>query len=112
MHAGDYGEVVRHPHNPEARMDTVILAIDLGKFNSFFWWFGPQSRRTTSRSARSSPAEFRGLLTRRPVGRVVVEAGATCGWVADLCGELGLACDVANTNAAAWRRVADGGAAA
>jgi transposase len=84
-------------------MDTLILAIDLGKFNSVFCWFEPASRQTTYASAPSSPAEFRRLLTRRPVGRVVIEAGATCGWVADLCGELGLACDVANTNAAAWQ---------
>src|SRR5438132_10385888 len=76
------------PTTPEARMDNLILAIDLGKFNSLFCWFEPASGRTAFRSVRSAPAEFRRLLTRRPVGRVVVEAGATCGWVADLCGEL------------------------
>jgi transposase len=91
------------PTTPEARMDRLILAIDLGKFNSVFCWFDPASRRATFRSVPSAPAEFRKLLALRDVARVVVEAGATCGWVSDLCDELGIACAVANTNAAAWQ---------
>jgi transposase len=37
------------------------------------------------------------------VARVVIEACSPAGWVHDLCVDLGLRCEVANTNGAAWQ---------
>lgn len=84
-------------------MDSFILAIDLGKFNSVFCWYDPVTRAATYLTVPSRPAAFRDRIASRPVVRVVIEAGALCGWVHDLCEELGVPCDVANTNAAAWQ---------
>src|SRR3954464_12907880 len=55
------------------------------------------------RTTPTPPPDFRRELLRRPVDRVVIEACSPAGWVHDLCGELGLRCDVANTNGAAWQ---------
>lgn len=46
--------------------------------------------------------DFRRVLKQRSVSRVVFEAGSPAGWVHDLCGELGLPCQVANTVGPAW----------
>src|SRR5947209_16125751 len=84
-------------------MDGVILAIDLGRFNSVCCWYGGPAVDPTFRTVATSPAEFRRELLRRPVARVVIEACSPAGWVHDLCGEVGLRCEVANTNGAAWQ---------
>src|SRR3954467_5515931 len=84
-------------------MDGLILAVDLGRFNSVLCWYEPASKAAAFRTTPTTPAEFRRALLRRPVDRVVIEACSPAGWVHDLCGELGLRCDVANTNGAAWQ---------
>jgi len=84
-------------------MDGLILAIDLGRFNSVLCWYEPATKRAVFRTAATTPADLRRELLRRPVNRVVVEACSPAGWVHDLCGEVGLACAVANTNGPAWQ---------
>jgi transposase len=84
-------------------MDRLILAIDLGRFNSVCCWYDAESKAATFRTAATTPADLRRELFRRPVGRIVVEAGSPAGWVHDLCGELGVRCDVASTAGPAWR---------
>ena len=81
---------------------STILAIDLGKYNSVFCWLDPNSGEVNYRTAKTTPTMMRTELTRQPVKRVVIEACSPAGWVHDLCGELGLRCDVANTAGAAW----------
>src|SRR5438067_209182 len=81
---------------------SAILAIDLGKFNSVFCWLDPDTGEVAFRAAKTTPDAVRHELARRPVGRVVVGACSQAGWVHDLCGELGLGCQVANTAGAAW----------
>ena len=81
---------------------SFILAIDLGKYNSVFCGFDTCSGEVEFRTAKTTPAVLRTELTRRPVERVVIEACSPAGWVHDLCGELGLRCEVANTSGAAW----------
>lgn len=83
-------------------MDSApILAIDLGKFNAVFCWFDTKSGEVSFRTAKTTPAQMKHELTRQPVQRVVIEACSPAGWVHDLCGELGLRCEVANTAGAA-----------
>ena len=84
-------------------MDTTILAIDLGKFNSVLCWYDTGSRDTAFRSIRTGHAELEKELTRQPVGLVVFEACSQAGWVHDLCTELGLGPLVASTTGTAWQ---------
>jgi transposase len=84
-------------------MDDPILAIDLGRFNSVCCWYEPVTRAASFRTVASTPAGLRLELLRRPVSRVVIEACSPAGWVHDLCGELGVRCDVASTAGPAWQ---------
>jgi transposase len=84
-------------------MDGPILAIDLGRFNSVCCWYDPATKRAAFRTAATTPAGLRRELLRGPVARVVVEAGSPAGSMHDLCGELGVRCDVASTAGPAWQ---------
>jgi transposase len=84
-------------------MNSTILAIDLGQFNSVFCRYDPGTRGATSRTARTTPDDLRRELTRRPVARVVFEACAPAGWAHDLCAEPHLAATAASTTGDAWR---------
>jgi len=53
---------------------SLILAIDLGKYNSVFCGLDPATGEAEFRTAKTTPATLRKELTRRPVGRVVIEA--------------------------------------
>ncbi|MDW8265870.1 MAG: hypothetical protein RMJ52_11115 [Gemmataceae bacterium] len=81
---------------------TPILAIDLGKFNSVFYRFQTTTGEGVFRSVKTNSDSLRRELTRQPIDCVVVEACSPAGWVHDLCGELSLACHVANTAGVAW----------
>ena len=84
-------------------MNTTILAIDLGKFNSVLCWYEPGTREAAFRTARTTPADLDRELTRQPVAAVVFEACSQAGWVHDCCESLGLAALVASTTGAAWQ---------
>jgi transposase len=84
-------------------MDGLILAIDLGKFNSVCCWYDTATKAATFRSAKTTRADLGRDLVRQSVACVVIEAGSPAGWVHDLCGELGVPCLVANTAGAAWQ---------
>ena len=84
-------------------MNTTILAVDLGKFNSVLCWYEPGTRAADFRTVPTTPADLRRELTRRPVAAVVFEACSQAGWVHDLCEELGLDALVASTTGAAWQ---------
>src|SRR5262249_6043161 len=78
-------------------VNSTILAIDLGKFNSVMCWSEPGSRAETFRTVATTPDNLRRELLRRPVARVVFEACSQAGWVHDLCEELKLPALVAST---------------
>jgi transposase len=84
-------------------MDTRILAVDLGKFNSVLCWYEPDSRDASFRTVTTTPDDLRRELTRQPIARVVFEACAQAGWVHDLCEQLGLSATIASTTGAAWQ---------
>ena len=84
-------------------MSAIILAIDLGKFNSVLCHFDADTREASFRTVKTTPAVLRAELLRQPVVSVVIEACSPAGWVHDLCGELKLPCLVANTSGAAWQ---------
>jgi transposase len=81
---------------------SSILAIDLGKYKSVACWYDPASAQARFDSFATSSANLTRLVRgRQPT--VVIEACALCGWVRDLCSELGLECRVANTASEAWK---------
>src|SRR5262245_42191198 len=84
-------------------MNSTILAIDLGKFNSVLCWFDPDARAERFRTTPTTPDDLRRELTRLPVARVVFEACSQAGWVHDLCEQLGVPALVAGTTGAAWQ---------
>ena len=58
-------------------MDTLILAIDLGKFNSVFCWYDPATRQAIYATVKSDPEEFRRRLASRAVSREPAMADTT-----------------------------------
>ena len=84
-------------------MDTTILAVDLGKYNSVLCWYDPHDHAQRFRTTPTTPDDLRRELTRQPVVAVVFEACSQAGWVHDLCEELGLAALVASTTGDAWQ---------
>jgi transposase len=79
-----------------------ILAIDLGKYKSVACVYrsADDHRFTTIPTTR---AELHRLIDRYCPDVVLVEACLLCGWVRDLCVELGVRCLVANTASEAWK---------
>ena len=71
-------------------MNSTILAIDLGKFNSVFCWYDPDARAARVPHRRHHARRPPPRTHRQPVARVVFEACSQAGWVHDLCEQLGL----------------------
>jgi len=84
-------------------MNSTILAVDLGKYNSVLCWYQPDNRDAAFRTVATTPDELRRELTRQPVAVVVFEACSQAGWVHDLCEQLGLPPLIASTTGAAWQ---------
>jgi transposase len=84
-------------------MNTTILAIDLGKYNSVLCWYDSDTRDERYRTVATTPNQLRRELTRQFVTGVVFEACSQAGWVHDLCEELELPATVASTTGDAWQ---------
>ena len=85
-------------------METdIILAIDLGRYNSVACWYDPRTRVEEFLTIRTTPEDIRRVLVREPVAAVVFEACSQAGWVHDLCAEAGLPVTVASTTGVAWQ---------
>src|SRR5947209_7937218 len=81
----------------------LILAIDLGKYKSFAGLYDARGGEVVTATIESTRAALTRLIERHSPAVVVIEACALAGWVADLCGELGIRCKVANTAGEAWK---------
>jgi hypothetical protein len=75
----------------------IILALDLGRFNSVLCWCDPATRVAEYRTVPTTPEDIRRELTREPAGIVVFEACFQADWVNDLCETLGLPARIAST---------------
>src|SRR5262245_34909511 len=80
----------------------TILAIDLGKYKSVACLHRPDldPRFTTLPTTR---ADLTRLIHKHRPDVILIEACLLCGWVRDLCVELGVRCLVANTASEAWK---------
>ena len=72
-------------------MNTTILAIDLGKFKSVACVYDKNSNHAQFEFITTMRQTFIELIERHRPGVVVIEACALCGWVHDLCVEVGVA---------------------
>jgi transposase len=82
---------------------TTILGIDLGKFKSVVCVFCPETGEVGFETLNTDPRVFREFLSRTAPTMTLFETSTAAGWVHDLCGELGLACTVANPLGEAWQ---------
>jgi transposase len=80
-----------------------ILALDLGKYKSVACLYDPATAGARFDTLTTGRAELTRLIQRHRPARVAIEACALAGWVHDLCGELGVPCQVANTASEAWK---------
>jgi transposase len=79
-----------------------ILSLDLGKYKSVACIYaGAEDTRFTT--ITTSRTELIRLFAKYRPSVVLIEACLLCGWVRDLCVELGIVCLVANTSSEAWK---------
>lgn len=81
----------------------MILALDLGKFNTMCCFFDPKIRKPEFLLIPTDPETLTKVMKSKKVDLVVMEACGPCGWISDLCGELKLKTLVCSTNEDAWR---------
>jgi transposase len=81
----------------------MILSIDLAKAKSLFCWYDTVDQSHTLASVPSAPSAFAEALSKRPVDRVVIEVCDMAGWIKDLCDQLQIPIQIANTNVEGWR---------
>jgi transposase len=82
---------------------TTILAIDLGKYKCVACAYDKTTAVAEFRTLTTSRAELERLIRSAGPAVVVIEACSLAGWVHDLCAELRIPCQVANTAAEAWK---------
>ena len=80
----------------------LILALDLGKFNTMCCFFDSETRKHEFIVAETQREFLTKIFKLKQVDVVVMEACGPSGWICDLCGELGLKTFVCSTNEDAW----------
>jgi len=91
--------------NPKTteKTDMIILAIDLGIFNSMCCFFDTHTQKHEFLNAATTRRYLTSVLTHHQVDLVVMEACGPSGWVNDLCQEHRIKTLVCSTNEEAWR---------
>ncbi len=81
---------------------STILGLDLGKFKSVACAYDTATTAARFTTVHTDPDDLRKLLDAERPDLVAFETCTVAGWVADLCGELGLEFAVANPMHEAW----------
>ena len=81
----------------------MILAIDLGKFNSMCCFWDTRTQQHRFQAAATRRDYLTSVLVNHEIDLVVMEACGPSGWVSDPCAEHGIRTVVCSTNEAAWR---------
>lgn len=87
----------------QAKNAENIVAIDLGKFNSAVCIFTKSSYKSQFRTIKTDSQEFHNLFVELEPDIVLIEAGSSAGWVANLLTTLKIPFEVANTNHESWK---------
>lgn len=89
---------------PNPRINQMlILALDLGKFNTMCCFFNTKTRRHEFLNATTDRNHLQAVFKSRKVDLVVMEACGPSGWINDLAVSMGLKTLVCSTNEEAWR---------
>lgn len=83
--------------------NTMILAIDLGKFKSVACRYDPATGAHTFETIATTPPSVHDLLIDARPSLLVIEACSVCGWISDLAESLQIEVRVANTLGEAWK---------
>ncbi len=81
----------------------LILAIDLGKFNSMCCVFDTKTQKPVFANAPTTRAAIHRVLSSQAFDLVVMEACGPSGWISDVCHELEVKTLVCSTNEEAWQ---------
>lgn len=81
----------------------LILAIDLGKFNSMCCFFDTDTQEHRFQKVPTCRGYLKSFLQAHSIGKVVFEACGPSGWLHDLCQELEPETLVSSTNDEAWQ---------
>jgi transposase len=81
----------------------IILAIDLGKFNSMCCVFDTKTQKPAFTNSPTTRPAIHRVLSSQPFDLVVMEACGPSGWISDVCHELELKTLVCSTNEEAWQ---------
>ena len=81
----------------------IILALDLGKFNTMCCFFDSKTRKYEFHNATTDRHYLQTIFKSRKVDLVVMEACGPSGWINDLAVSMGLKTLVCSTNEEAWR---------
>jgi transposase len=81
----------------------IILAIDLGKFNSMCCFFDTDTQESRFQKVPTDRGYLESFLPAHTIDLVVFEACGPSGWLHDLCEKLGLPTLVSSTNDEAWQ---------
>ena len=81
----------------------IILAIDLGKFNSMCCFYDTDSLEARYQKIPTDRGYLESFLRTHAIDRVVFEACGPSGWLHDLCQQLELKSLVSSTNDEAWQ---------
>ena len=85
----------------------IILAIDLGKFNSMCCIYYTATHKYRFQTVETTRSYLTTVFQNNKIDLVVMEACGPSGWISDLCQECGLKTLVCSTNDAAreWKNV-------
>jgi transposase len=89
--------------NPKDKTNMIILALDLGKFNTMCCVFNTETRKHEFINAATERNYLTTLLKKTKCDLVVMEACGPCGWINDLAISLGHKTLVCSTNEDAWK---------
>lgn len=81
----------------------LILAIDLGKYNSMCCFYDTNTQKAEFQKAETTRRYLTAVMKSREIDLVVMEACGPSGWINDLCAELELKTLVCSTNDEAWQ---------
>ena len=81
----------------------IILALDLGKFNTMCCFFNTETREHMFLNTQNTRSYLETVLKNHKIDLLVMEACGPSGWVHDLAESLKIKTIVCSTNEEAWK---------